>query len=125
NYPILDNKPALIRAYFATVHKTCDTNAWKRNKGANWWVVRRQFVPLLRNLFYFNKLWSVYSEMATQDMDRRMDVEEFIAGCGLMQLDISRELAVEAFEAIDSNHGGLVLFDEFAAWISCNQIPVD
>ncbi|GIQ81586.1 hypothetical protein KIPB_002564 [Kipferlia bialata] len=123
--PELHHKPALIRAYFATVHKTIDTEAWRKHKGDNWWVVRRQFVPLLRNIFYFNKLFHVFQEMDL-DTDRRCTLQEFSTrGVQLLGLDISQELATEAFHAIDRNKGGYVLFDEFAAWVTANQIPVD
>merc|ERR1719215_1858440 len=65
-YPVLNHKPALMRAYKATI---------KGGDGDDW-VQRHEFKALLGNLFYFNKLFWLF-ENVDGDQDRRMTFAEF------------------------------------------------
>jgi hypothetical protein len=40
-------------------------------------------------------------------------------------LELDEAAARAQFDAIDSNDGGLVLFDEFAAWLARERCPVN
>ena len=92
-------------------------------------IVRKEFRRLLKYIVYFNDLWDKFdaidkvrfslrqdrtqprrlADAATcQDHDHRLDVEEFVRGCGLVGLQISREEAVREFGAMDGNHGPLL-----------------
>lgn len=114
-YPLLNSKPALMRAYKKTTIKDGDGDAW---------VERKEFLALLRNLFYFNRIFKVFDAIDTGD-DRRIDLAEFKKGCGRLNFLLSDEEAAAEFAKIDTNGGGQVLFDEFCAWIATKSIPVD
>merc|ERR1712070_573185 len=51
-YPVLNHKPALMRAYKATI---------KAGNGDDW-VQKKEFKSLLGNLFYFNKIFWLFDE---------------------------------------------------------------
>merc|ERR1712157_3808 len=66
-YPILNHKPALMRAYKRTI----------REGNGDDWVQKKEFKPLLGALFYFNKLFWLFSDACADEGDRRMDFAEF------------------------------------------------
>jgi Ca2+-binding EF-hand superfamily protein len=101
-----DNKPALMRAYKRTTLKDGDGDSW---------VERREFVPLLRNLFFFNKLWRIFDDFDVED-DRRINAWEFRAGLGSLGFNMSERAASMEFATIDINDGGQILFDEFCGY---------
>lgn len=104
----LNNKPALMRAY----KKTVLTDGYNGNE----YVEQRDFHGLLLNIFWFNKLWQVFSAIDT-GADRRVDVREFISGMAQLGLHLSDQEAQQEFAKIDGNSGGQVLFVEFCAYI--------
>eukprot|EP00049_Salpingoeca_infusionum_P005323 m.90880 g.90880 ORF g.90880 m.90880 type:complete len:585 (+) comp12932_c0_seq1:94-1848(+) len=109
-YPLLDHKPALMRAYKASI-------------GSDDYVQKHELRPLLRNLFYFNKLWTVFDNIDTDD-DRRIDLEEFKQGVAQVGLAMSSDEAQSAFDGLDSNDGGIVLFDEFVKWAAAQKMAL-
>ena len=113
-YPLLDNKPALMRAYKRTTLKDGDGDAW---------VEPSEFAALLRNLLYFVKAFTVFTAV-DQGHDRRVDLKEFIAGQRALGLNLDAEQARQEFARIDRNGGGQVLFDEFCEWVASKGIPV-
>eukprot|EP00051_Salpingoeca_urceolata_P026605 m.477876 g.477876 ORF g.477876 m.477876 type:complete len:246 (+) comp20976_c0_seq1:133-870(+) len=115
DYPILGNAKALMRSYKKTTQQDGDGDAW---------IERKEFIPLLRNLFYFNRAWDLFDGVDTDD-DRRLDLEEFKANVGKVGEDLSAEQAEEEFKKMDQNDGGLVLFDEFCAWLANRRLPLD
>eukprot|EP00750_Incisomonas_marina_P019995 INCI367.1.p1 GENE.INCI367.1~~INCI367.1.p1 ORF type:complete len:328 (-),score=75.45 INCI367.1:29-943(-) len=114
-FPILNNKNALMRAYKYTTLVEGDKDAW---------VEKKEFPSLLKNLFFFNKLWNVFS-LIDSGRDRRMDIVEFSQGLGLLGLQLNKADTERVFNEIDRNGGGQVLFDEFCAWVIQNQWDVD
>ncbi|CAJ1434970.1 unnamed protein product, partial [Effrenium voratum] len=115
-YPLLNHKPALMRAYQKTISKPGggDGDAW---------VEKKEFKTLLVNLFYFNKISWIFEQGAGIDMDRRMTLEEFrrvlvLCGCSMTDAEAKKQ-----FEAMDRNHGGLVLLDEFCSWFASSSCP--
>ena len=108
NFPLLNNKPALIRAYKKTTMKDGDGDSW---------VEKKEFRALLSNLFYFNKLFQAFQAL-DEDNDRRLDLEEFKESCYVLGLNYSDEEAEAEFKSIDKNGGGIVLFIEFCDWYS-------
>eukprot|EP00055_Hartaetosiga_balthica_P009310 m.36729 g.36729 ORF g.36729 m.36729 type:complete len:589 (+) comp6695_c0_seq2:108-1874(+) len=114
-YPVLNSKPALMRAYKKTV-----TSAG----GDGDFVKKDQFSTLLRNVFYFNKLFVAFDGIDTDD-DRRLDLDEFKHGASIVGLSLSADAAKAEFDAMDTNDGGKVLFDEFALWAAKKKITLD
>lgn len=88
------------------------------------WVEKHEFPAFLRNLFYFNKLFSVFEEIDTGD-DRRVDIEEFVQGLDLLGMNMDRSAAENEFAHLDKNGGGQILFDEFCLWVARSKCPVD
>jgi Ca2+-binding EF-hand superfamily protein len=111
-YPLLNHKPALMRAYKKTI---------KQGDGDDW-VEKKEFKPLLANLFYFNKIFWVF-DMVDNDKDRRMDFREFqqcltVCGCPMQEAQARQE-----FRKVDKNGGGIILFDEFCHYFTASQCP--
>jgi len=103
----LNNKPALMRAYKKTT---------LRDGNGDDWVQKPEFSALLLNIFWFNKLFQIFSMIDTGG-DRRIDVNEFGRGMANLGLQLSPQEAQAEFAKMDSNHGGQVLFVEFCAWV--------
>ena len=103
-WPRFNHKRALMRAY-----KAADRN----NDG---FVERREFRLLLKYILFFNRLWDEFDAIDTNH-DHRLDVDEFRKGCLQIGLQLSDAEAQRAFESMDDNHGGCVLFDEFCSWV--------
>ena len=114
DYPLLNHKPALMRAY----KQTC----LKEGGDGDAWVEPDEFPQLLLNLFYFNKLFQCFEQVDTDD-DRRMDEAEFLKGLGMLGLNLPEDEAKAAFDDMDSNDGGIVLFDEFCIWFTKQVDP--
>jgi Ca2+-binding EF-hand superfamily protein len=113
-YPLLNHKPALMRAYKATI---------KAGNGDDW-VQKAEFKSLLANLFYFNKLFWLFEDVDA-DHDRRMAFPEFkklltITGC--MQKMSEAECHAD-FRKVDKNGGGIILFNEFCIYFTHKECP--
>jgi Ca2+-binding EF-hand superfamily protein len=109
----LNNKPALMRAYKKTILKDGDGDDW---------VEKPEFHALLLNIFWFNKLFLIFQSIDT-GADRRIDVNEFLAGMSKLGLNMSQQEAHAEFQKIDSNGGGQVLFVEFCAYVRKRVTP--
>jgi len=112
-YPILNHKPALMRAY----HKTFEDGNEKDS-----FVHKHEFKALLGNLFYFNKLFWLFDSV-DEDHDRRLTLDEFkwcLATAGLKQ---SEARAIQDFNKLDKNKGGKILFDEFCLYFVQKLCP--
>merc|ERR1719517_66574 len=83
----LNSKPALMRAYKKTTLKDGDGDAW---------VEKKEFSALLLNIFWFNRLWQVFSVIDTGD-DRRIDCNEFCRGLSTLGLNLNPSEAAEEF----------------------------
>jgi len=102
-----NNKPALMRAYKASC---------LGGKKADW-VERKEFPFLIRNLFFFDKLWDIFDAIDTDD-DRRIDRDEFTKGCTASELinNPTPEEVAKVFDEMDTNDGDQILFDEFCVY---------
>lgn len=109
-YPLLNKKPALMRAYKHATGKpeTSSTDCAL--------VEFPQLGELLKALFYYNRVYHVFDKIDTDD-DRRIDLDEFKAGFSVLGLDKKHKVE-QVFKEIDLNAGGIILFDEFCAWYS-------
>lgn len=101
-----------------------------------------------RYIIYFTKLWDEF-EQIDRDHDNRLTLQEFIVGASAVGHSMSRAEAqheVSAvicscgisdnilvipiglclqFAAMDANHGGVVLFDEFVGWCAHREHVAD
>eukprot|EP00929_Paragymnodinium_shiwhaense_P020227 TRINITY_DN13547_c0_g1_i1.p1 TRINITY_DN13547_c0_g1~~TRINITY_DN13547_c0_g1_i1.p1 ORF type:complete len:530 (-),score=134.71 TRINITY_DN13547_c0_g1_i1:237-1826(-) len=111
-YPLLNHKPALMRAYKAS----CGSIT------ADDWVQKKEFKTLLGNLFYFNKIYWLFDQV-DEDHDRRLNLKEFKFMLSTVGLTMSEAKAEIEFQKLDTNKGGIVLFDEFCAYVTNKQCP--
>jgi len=114
-YPLLNHKPALMRAYKMTISK-------KGGGDGDDWVEKKEFKRLLANLFYFNKIFWVFDQV-DGDHDRRMDFKEFkqcLAVCGS---PMHEQQARQEFRKVDRNGGGIILFNEFCLYFTETKCP--
>jgi len=102
-WPHLNHKPAVMRAY-----KAADTSG-------NGWIGKREFKHFLKYLVYFVELWNTFADIDTSD-DRRLTKAELVSGGGLIGL--SKGELEHAFDSMDKNKGGYVLFDEFCMYMA-------
>jgi Ca2+-binding EF-hand superfamily protein len=109
-YPLLNKKPALMRAY---KHATGKPELASTDCAL---VEFSQLPALLKGLFYYNRVYHVFDKIDTDD-DRRIDLAEFKAGFAVLGLD-KKHKPDAVFNTIDLNAGGIILFDEFCAWYS-------
>eukprot|EP00933_Yihiella_yeosuensis_P080730 TRINITY_DN94204_c0_g1_i1.p1 TRINITY_DN94204_c0_g1~~TRINITY_DN94204_c0_g1_i1.p1 ORF type:complete len:484 (-),score=97.96 TRINITY_DN94204_c0_g1_i1:78-1529(-) len=113
-YPLLNHKPALMRAYKASIRSTPgDTDDW---------IEKHEFKALLGNLFYFNKLFWIFDN-ADGDKDRRLTYSEFkwclnLCGAKMTEAEIRSD-----FSKVDKNGGGIILFDEFCLYFTMKACP--
>jgi len=112
----LNNKPALMRA-FTKAKAGIDG---KRDD----FVEKCEFHDLLLNMFWFNKLYSIYEDIDT-DHDRRISQAEFKQGFKKLGMNLSEDEASKVFNEIDTDHGGMVLFVEFCAYVRKRVNPDD
>jgi Ca2+-binding EF-hand superfamily protein len=106
-YPILNHKPALMRAYKKT---TANSDQGSTDE----FVHKEDFQQLINNLFWYNRIYYTFSQIDA-DGDHRLSKDEFIYSFSLLKLSSSYK-AKDVFETIDVNQGGVILFDEFCAW---------
>jgi Ca2+-binding EF-hand superfamily protein len=111
-YPLLNHKPALMRAFQRCI---------KSGNGDDW-VEKKEFKSLLMNLFYFNKLFWLFDKV-DEDRDQRLTFKEFkwcLNNCGWK----GNEAKAQAeFKKVDKNGGGIILFAEFCTYFTEKMCP--
>ena len=81
----------------------------------NGFVELAEFTRLVQLLFYYNQLSDLFAQL-DQNRDRRISLTEFQKGHQLLGLaHVDDEQMKEEFQAIDTNNGGFILFDEVCA----------
>jgi Ca2+-binding EF-hand superfamily protein len=100
-WPNLNHKPAIMRAYKAA------------DKNDDGFIKKNEFRFFVRFIHYYNELWTKF-ESIDDDGDRRLTKSEFQQAATMVGLDDPDAV----FEEIDSNDGGVVLFDEFCSWMA-------
>jgi Ca2+-binding EF-hand superfamily protein len=110
-WPSFNNKPAIMRAY-----KAADRNG-------TGFISRKEFNQFLRYLVAYTNLFNAFQSFDTSG-DRRLTEAEFIVGCDA--IDELRRLTYaerkREFASMDTNRGGVILFDEFAARFAEQEI---
>eukprot|EP01043_Picozoa_sp_COSAG02_P076064 COSAG02_NODE_15981_length_1123_cov_1.162109_1_plen_134_part_10 len=69
-------------------------------------------------------MWHKFEEIDS-DHDRRIDAEEFAAGCEVVGLRLSPEEAAAEFAKCDADSGGQILFSEFCTWCANKAVAED
>jgi Ca2+-binding EF-hand superfamily protein len=111
-YPLLNHKPALMRAYKSTIH----------SGNGDDWVQKKEFKSLLGNLIYFNKIFWLFDHV-DGDKDRRLNFKEFQWCMGCLGDKMSEQEAQMEFKKVDRNGGGIILFDEFCKYVTQKKCP--
>ncbi|CAG8597894.1 8291_t:CDS:2 [Dentiscutata erythropus] len=105
-----ENKPAIMRAY-----KAADASK-------DGYVQLEEFGRLIDLLHYYNELYEIFQKLDV-DHDKRITFEEFKKGHKLIKLQgLSDEELKEEFTKIDTNNGGLILFDEFCIYAAKRKL---
>ena len=72
----------------------------------------KEFTKIVELLKYYDEISKIFEELDTND-DHRISFNEFKRGYELLGEDSADEDRLrEEFDAIDTNHGGQILFDE-------------
>ena len=110
---IFDVKPVIMRAFQSA--KSINDKRGKAKHGPDY-IEKCEFRLLLVYLRQYFELWQMFDRVDTSD-DRRVDKDEFKKA--LPQLETWGVKITDAdatFAEIDTNGGGVILFDEFAHW---------
>eukprot|EP01062_Namystynia_karyoxenos_P061714 TRINITY_DN5416_c0_g1_i1.p1 TRINITY_DN5416_c0_g1~~TRINITY_DN5416_c0_g1_i1.p1 ORF type:complete len:587 (+),score=211.07 TRINITY_DN5416_c0_g1_i1:100-1761(+) len=109
-WPHFNHKPALMRAY-----KAADTSG-------NGWIGKREFKHFLKYIVYFVELWNAFADIDTSD-DRRLSREELARAGNIFGM--SKQELNKAFDQMDKNQGGHVLFDEFCMFMAQHKADLE
>ncbi|RHZ75533.1 hypothetical protein Glove_213g44 [Diversispora epigaea] len=110
-YPQLaKDKPAIMRAY-----KAADTSK-------DGFIDFNEFGRLLDLLFYYDELYKMFQKL-DKNNDKRVSYVEFKKGHELMGINVKSDADLKkAFNEIDTNHGGYILFDEFCIYAAKKKL---
>ncbi|KAJ3223289.1 hypothetical protein HDU81_009294 [Chytriomyces hyalinus] len=106
---IAKDKPAIMRAY-----KASDKHGRQGAKKADGFISKDEFEGFVDNLIKYDKIYKMFQGM-DKDGDKRVNFAEFEAG--RKKLGLTDGNARADFDEIDKNGGGLILFDEFCAYL--------
>jgi len=116
-YPLLNHKPALMRAYKASVQDEKDE-----------FVHKKDFKALLGKIFYFNKLFWLF-DAVDEDHDRRLTINEFkwcltTAGVKMGEAKTESEFAKLAGRNQSTGKAAQhIMFDEFCKYFTEKMCP--
>jgi hypothetical protein len=109
---ILNHKPALMRAYKLTI-----SVEGKHTQRKTDFIHKKEFGTLIRNVFYYNKIYQVFEEMANSPSERRIDLANFKIGAEKMGLARDDAQAEAEFNEI-AGGGREILFDQFCHYVA-------
>uniref|UniRef100_A0A0G4HUU7 EF-hand domain-containing protein n=1 Tax=Chromera velia CCMP2878 TaxID=1169474 RepID=A0A0G4HUU7_9ALVE len=108
---LFDCKPAIMRAFQAA--KQC---AKSKSKYGDDYIEFREFRFFLVKLRQYFEIWQMFAAVDSSS-DRRVSLDEFKEALPKLEAwGCTVEDADAEFKKIDTSGGGMVLFDEFAAW---------
>jgi len=114
-YPLLNHKPALMRAYKSAI-------SVEGGGDGDDWVEKKEFIKLLGYLIYFNKLFWLFSS-EDDDNDRRLDLNEFKKLAAISGMNFKNKMeAQEEFHSI-AKGGNHILFSQFCELCSSKSCP--
>ena len=115
-YDLFDCKPVIMRAFMAAKSANDKNNKAKKNTHGPDFIEKCEFRLLLVYLRQYFELWQMFDEIDDSG-DRRIELAEFKKALPKLEswgVKISDPQA--AFNEIDTNGGGIILFDEFSHW---------
>lgn len=108
---LFELKPVLIRAFNAA-----KTQLKASTSHGDDYVSKAEFKYLIKYLKEYTNYWVVFNEIDTSK-DRRISLEEFEKAVpALKEQGVNIPDGKQAFKEIDTNNGGMILFDEFCDW---------
>jgi len=117
---VFDAKPAIMSAFKAA--KASQKSA-KGKMGDNYIELKefRFFLLALRQYFEY---WVAFTRVDV-DHDKRISLIEFMDHSKMIEGWIKEPVSEATFNEIDTNKGGQILFDEFAAWAMKKQLDLE
>jgi hypothetical protein len=110
---IYENKPVMMRAFQAAKGAN---NAKSTSELGQHYIERSEFRLLLVYLRNYFECWQMFDRIDSGD-DRRVNLEEFKSAIPMNETwGVKIDDAEKTFQAIDTNGGGQILFDEFSDW---------
>jgi Ca2+-binding EF-hand superfamily protein len=111
----LDNvfhcKPAIMRAY-----QSAKKSGGQRTKYSDDYIERNEFRIFLVYLRQYFEYWQMFDRIDTND-DRNVTLSEFKQAVPLLgKWGVKVTEPEKTFKEIDTNGGGVILFDEFSHW---------
>ena len=119
---LFSSKPVLMRA-FQAAKGACKS----KNELSDDYVEASEFRLLLVYLRQYFELDVAYNRLDSSD-DRRLSLPEFRAGVDMLRqwgVEIPPDRIAAEFKTIDTNGGGIVLFDEFCDWAIKKQLDLE
>ena len=118
---LFDIKPVLMRAFQAA--KSANTKT--KGKLGEHFIEFCEFRLLLFYLRQYFELWQMFDAVDTSD-DRRISFDEFKKALPMIERwGVKIQDAHRTFGEIDTNGGGIILFDEFATWALKQALDLD
>eukprot|EP00439_Symbiodinium_sp_Y106_P067901 s2879_g11.t1 len=92
---------------------------------SNDYIDEKEFHYFVQYLHHYLQLWSWFCEVDTS-CDQRVSIEEFRAALPQLNERLPGDIrdAAAAFNEVDADGGGMVLFDEFAHWVLCRGLAL-
>lgn len=117
---LFDLKPVIMRAYQTAKNKLKATNKYGDD-----YVSRAEFRYFLQYLRQYYEYWVAFSRIDT-NFDRRVSKAEFAKAVPIMQKwGITITDPAKTFREIDTDNGGMILFEEFCRWAIKKNLDLD
>jgi len=84
-------------------------------------VQRREYFTVLSGCFYFARMFHLFPDAET-NREKRLDLAEFKDVISKLEF-ATQPNAAEVFDAMESNDGGLISFDDMVAWYTSQRSP--
>ena len=122
-HALFDAKPVIMRAFQAAKGAN-DRKSKSKGHGPDY-VEKCEFRLLLVYLRQYFELWQMFDEIDSSD-DRRVSIDEFKKAVPKLESwGVKITDAQATFSEIDTNGGGIILFDEFAHWALEKQLDLE
>jgi len=117
---VVDAKPAIIAAF--TAAKASQKSS--RGKTGDDYIELKEFRYFLLALRQYFEYWVAFNRVDV-DHDKRISLIEFMENSKMIEGWVKTPVNEATFNEIDTNKGGLILFDEFASWALKKQLDLE